>query len=82
VAHVLALGHSVGDALAVDSEFMVELLQPKVNIDRFRAEHGTAGAVVSSMVAKGVARSNQGSGRRHWACGRSRTGVVLIPSRS
>ena len=52
-AHVLALGHAVGDALAV--EFVDDLLQPEVDVDRFRAERGTARAVVFPMVAKRVA---------------------------
>jgi hypothetical protein len=43
-AHVLALGHAVGDALAV--EFVDDLLQPEVDVDRFRAKRGTARAVV------------------------------------
>jgi hypothetical protein len=74
-SHVLALGHAVGDALAV--EFVNELFQPEVNIDRLRAKRGIARAVVFPMVAKGVPRSSQGCGRRCRSGGRCRTGVAL-----
>jgi hypothetical protein len=74
-AHVLALGHAVGDALAV--EFVDDLFQPEVNIDRFRAERGTAGAVVFPMVGKRVARRSEGSSGRRRAGRCSRTGVAL-----
>ena len=62
-AHVLALGHAVGDALAM--ELVDDLFQPEMNTDGFRAERGTAGAVVLPMVGKWVARRSQGSG---WWC--------------
>ena len=39
-AHVLALGHAVGDALAM--ELVDDLFQPEMNIDGLRAERGTA----------------------------------------
>ena len=74
-AHVLALGHAVGDALAV--EFAFDLLQPKVNIDRFGAKRCTAGAIVFPMVSQRVARSRQGSGGRRRARRCWRTGVAL-----
>jgi hypothetical protein len=74
-AHVLALGHAVGDALAM--ELLDDMFQPKMNIDGFRAERGTAGAVVLPMVSKWVARRSQGSRWRRRARRRCRTGVAL-----
>jgi hypothetical protein len=58
----------------VPVEFVDELFQPEVNIDRLCAERGTLRAVVFPMVAKGVARSSQGRGRRCRSGGRRRTG--------